>query len=248
MKVTFIHHSSFCVEIEDKVFLFDYFRGGRLADFTFSGVVPEFPRETQIYVFSSHQHQDHFDPEVLQWTKEYPNIRYIFAKQIKLSDNYLAKKGIDPGVKERISYMKANDSLEFSGITVETLPSTDEGVAYLVSYAGKTIYHAGDLHWWHWEGEDDIFNEYQEKTYKRQIEKLAERHIDVAFVVIDPRLDAAVYWGIDCFMELVRADHVIPMHLWQNYGLITQYKALPENADVQERILEVERENQVFEF
>ncbi len=42
------------------------------------------------------------------------------------------------------------------GAEIRTLRSTDEGVAFVVHYAGKTIYHAGDLNWWHWKkGEPD---------------------------------------------------------------------------------------------
>lgn len=248
MRVTFIHHSSFCVEVEDKVFIFDYFKGDRIPDFEFRGKVPEFSKEQSIYVFASHRHQDHFDREVLSWQEKYPNIQYIFPKEIKFSDNYLIKKGIDPKVKERIHSMKANSSMSLDGIKIETLMSTDEGVAFLITYAGKTIYHAGDLHWWHWEGEEEIFNEYQEKTYKRQIDKLKNRKLDVAFVVIDQRLEKAVFWGIDYFMNHVDAAHVIPMHLWQNYGLIAQYKSLPQTQAFSKRILDVNEENQVFEF
>ncbi|MBQ2641861.1 MAG: ribosome biogenesis GTPase Der, partial [Lachnospiraceae bacterium] len=46
-------------------------------------------------------------------------------------------------------------------LSVATLGSTDQGVAFVVNYAGQTVYHAGDLHWWAWpddtarEEEDD---------------------------------------------------------------------------------------------
>lgn len=258
MKVTFIHHSCFCVELEDKVFIFDYFKGNRipgfefkgkkLSDFEFKGKIPEFSKEQSIYVFSSHQHEDHFDMEVLRWVEKYSNIKYIFSKDIRLGDNYLIRNGIDPAIKERISFLKANASLSLDGIEIETLVSTDAGVAFLVTYAGKTIYHAGDLHWWHWDGQEEIINEYQEKTYKNQINKLSKRKLDLAFVVIDQRLETALFWGIDYFMKHVDAAYVIPMHLWQNYDLIAQYKALPETQAFAGRILDVEEENQVFEI
>lgn len=248
MKVTFIHHSSFCLELGDKVLVFDYFRGDRIPDFSFGGKMPEFPRNQEIYVFASHKHQDHFDLQILTWQEKYPNIRYIFPKDMKFSDNYLTKNGINPKVKNQIFHMKSNSSLELEGLQIETLPSTDEGVAFLVTYQGKTVYHAGDLHWWHWEGEEEVFLQYQEKTYKRQIDKLAGRHIDLAFAVIDGRLEEAVFWGIDYFMEHVDADFVIPMHLWQDYGLISKCKEREEAAGFRQRILEVNRENQVFEL
>ncbi len=248
MRVTFIHHSSFCVELADKVFIFDYFRGSRIPEFSFGGKLPEFPRDQELYVFASHQHRDHFDLEILRWQEKYPKVRYIFPKEIKLSDNYLTKNGINPKVKEQIYHMKANTSLELEGLRIETLPSTDEGVAFLVTYQGKTIYHAGDLNWWHWEGEEELFNQYQEKTYKRQIDKLKGRRIDLAFVVVDQRLSQAVFWGLDYFMEHVDAGLVVPMHLWQDYSLIAACKEREAAAGFRERIFDVKGENQVFEL
>lgn len=248
MKVTFVHHSCFCVETGEKVFIFDYFKGDRIPGFSFQGQLPQFQPQQEIYVFSSHQHRDHFDAEILQWKEIYPKLQYILSKDIRLGDNYLSRRGIDPKIKESVHFMKPNDSLEIDGIQIETLLSTDEGVAFLVTYEGRTVYHAGDLHWWHWEGEEEAFNQYQEKTYKRQIDKLKDKKLDVAFVVIDQRLEDSVFKGIDYFVQNVEADHVIPMHLWQNYDLIGQYKQLARAKGYGENILEVTRENQVFEL
>lgn len=236
------------MEVRDKVFVFDYFRGNRIPEFSFSGVLPEFSKEQNIYVFSSHQHRDHFDMEVFEWRKKYSNIQYIFPKEMRFSDNYLTRNGIDLKVKEQIHYMKPNSELSLDGIAVETFASTDAGVAFLVTYEGRSIYHAGDLHWWHWEGEEEVFNQYQEKTYKRQIDKLAKRKLDVAFVVLDYRLEQAVFWGMDYFMNHVDAANVIPMHLWQKYDLIARYKSLPQTEAFRERILDVTEENQIFQL
>lgn len=248
MRVTFIHHSSFCVELEDKVLIFDYFRGENIPGSQCKGQIPDFEKEKQIYVFSSHQHEDHFDMEIFRWAERYKNIRYILSKDIRLGDNYLKRNGIDLSIREKILFLKANTSVTMDGMEIETFLSTDEGVAFLVTYAGKSVYHAGDLHWWHWEGEEDAFNEYQEKTYKRQIDKLKGRSIDLAFVVIDYRLGDAIFLGIDYFMEHVDAKHVIPMHLWQNYRLISQYKKRSETEKFRSKIVDVTGENQVFEF
>ena len=248
MRITFIHHSSFCVEVKDKVFIFDYFRGNRIPEFAFQGRVPEFGADKHIYVFASHQHRDHFDPEILTWREKYPNIQYIFPKEIKFSDNYLIRKGIDPSVKEQIHYIRPDSGLCLDSVKVEALLSTDSGVAFLVEYAGRTLYHAGDLNWWHWEGEADSFNEYQEKTYKAQIDKLTGRAIDVAFVVLDPRLMASKFLGMDHFLRHTDASHVFPMHMWRDYRAIAAYKSLPENRLFRERIMDIEKENQVFEI
>ena len=257
MKVTFIHHSSFCVELGDKVFVFDYFNGTRtkegrqvdaIPEFHFQGRMPEFKWEQEIYVFASHRHQDHFDPEIFRWMDQYPSIRYILPKQMKFNENYFVKRGMDPGVRERIVPVDLTERVTVDGVEIETFVSTDEGVAYLVGYEGKKIYHAGDLHWWHWDGEPQAVLEYQEKVFKHEMDRLAEHTIDVAFVVLDSRLTTGMFWGLDYFMDKVDAKHVIPMHLWQRYELVRQYKELPDAGHRKERIVEVDRENQVWEF
>lgn len=246
MKITFIHHSSFCVEVENKVFVFDYFNGKQVEEISFSGKMPELNPQQEIYVFASHKHRDHFDMEILTWKDKYPNIQYIFPKEMRFSDNYLIRHGIDLSIKEHIHYMKFNDLLYLEEVEIETLKSTDAGVAFLVTYGGKTIYHAGDLHWWHWEGEEKVFLQYQERIYKSQIDKLKERKIDVAFVVLDSRLSEGIFWGIDYFMNHVNASYVVPMHLWQKYEVIHQYKALPQIQEFRARIVDVTEENQIF--
>ncbi|MFQ7877331.1 hypothetical protein [Enterocloster sp.] len=40
------------------------------------------------------------------------------------------------------------------------------------------------------------------------------RHIDVAFMLIDPRQEKDFYLGMDDFMRMVGADVVFPMHFW----------------------------------
>ena len=247
MKITYIHHSAFCVEIEDKVLVFDYYNGTSVEACLYHGKMPRYDGNQEIYVFSSHSHRDHFDYEVLAWSKIYPNIHYIFAKDIrrKLGNSMLRRLQAPEDIRERICYVKPNEVHRIGSIRVETLLSTDQGVAYLVTCAGKVIYHAGDLNWWHWEGESMLDNQYQEATYQAQIDRLSDRKIDVAFVVLDPRQGADMYRGIQYFMEHVKARRVIPMHMWKHYEYIGKYKkTIPEEwAD---RIEEIKEENQVL--
>ena len=154
------------------------------------------------------------------------------------------------------------------GLAVETLLSTDSGVAFLVTVPHRvsqdmdshkshstaegagasgpftTIYHAGDLNWWRWEGEPEDSNAYQEKTYKEQIGLLSGREVDVAFVVLDPRQEWDKYLGIDYFMEHVQARYVVPMHMWKQYGLAQEYQSRPQSSRFREKILGLSAENQ----
>ena len=83
--------------------------------------------------------------------------------------------------------MDENEKRNVEGVCIRTLHSTDEGVAFFVSAGGRTIYHAGDLNWWHWEEESADYNLAMEKDYKREIEKMKGQKVDVAFVPVDPQ-------------------------------------------------------------
>ena len=49
MKITYIGHSGFFVEMEDACFLFDYYKG----------TIPETDGNKKMYVFVSHRHHEH---------------------------------------------------------------------------------------------------------------------------------------------------------------------------------------------
>lgn len=251
IKITYIHHSAFCVEIEGSVLVFDYYKGDSVPSCAYHGKMPEFPEKTPVYVFSSHSHRDHFDREVLNWSRRYKNIHYIFAKEIKkkLGGSLLRRLGFGEEIQEKITYVRPGEQYKINGgIYVETLNSTDSGVAFVVTVSGRTIYHAGDLNWWRWEGEPESFNQAQEKEYKKQIDLLSGRKIDLAFVVLDPRQEGDKYLGIDYFIQQVQADYIVPMHMWKHYELTEEYRNLPQNSQIRDRILKVERENQVLEL
>ena len=96
------------------------------------------------------------------------------------------------------------------GVTVETLPSTDEGVAWFVTAEGKFIFHAGDLNWWHWEGEDKAWNANMAADFKRYTEPLRGRCADLALLPLDPRLGVPyAYWGLLRFLELMDVRHLL---------------------------------------
>ena len=101
--------------------------------------------------------------------------------------------------------MKPHEEKVIDACTVSTLKSTDEGVAFLVKTEGKTIYHAGDLHWWDWPGEPEEDNKMMERQYKEELESLKKESIDYAFIVLDPRQEESETLGIDYFIKNVGA-------------------------------------------
>lgn len=246
MKVTFIHHSCFAIETEEKIVIFDYFDGDRITGFHFDGKLPDLNCNKQIYMFASHKHQDHFDLDILKLAQDHPNIHYILSKDIRLSRNYLMRHGIPISIKKRILFVASDAKYVLDGIEIETLRSTDAGVAFLIKIDTKYIYHAGDLHNWKFEGAGEIINGKMEREFKFQMRKLAGKHIHAAFLVLDPRLNENQYVGLDYFMKQVSADYIFPMHMWQNYSLISDYKKMCDNAAFTERIIDITGENQTF--
>ena len=246
MRVIFIHHSCFVVEMEDRVLIFDYFDGDKVNGYKFMGQLPEYERDTPIYMFASHSHQDHYDLDILRWTQKYPNIRYIFSKEIRVSPNFLKKHEIDPAVRERILFVAPDKHYQVDDMEIRTLRSTDTGVAYYVNINGTGIFHAGDLNDWRWEGAGELMNGRVQKYFQHEIKKLAEVPIKCAFVPLDPRLEQHQFRGIDYVLKHTSAQYVFPMHMWQDYSGINEYKKRVSNLGMAERVMDISEENQVF--
>lgn len=248
MIITFVHHSCFAVETEERTLIFDYFEDGKVKGYHFTGVLPEIDPDKPAYVFASHFHQDHFDPAILKWADQYGKIHYILSKDIKLSDRYLERNGISPSVKEKITFVTHGRQYQVDDMKIRTLRSTDAGVAFLVSTEGKHIYHAGDLNLWKWEGAGELVNGKEAREYKREINKLSEYEIDAAFVPLDSRQGKYAFEGMLYFMEHVDAKAVFPMHMWQDYSYIAKFKSKVSNGVFARRLVDISGENEAYEL
>lgn len=230
MKITFIHHSSFMVEFENAAFLFDYFQGD----------VPD-TKGKPLVVFASHSHGDHFSPAVFS-LKQLP-AAYVFSSDIRPG------RVPDP-FRDRVIFMGPRQERELSlpeGLKIATLRSTDLGVAFLLEYQGKRIYHAGDLNNWYWSGEPEEENHQMEENYRRELESIRGIHLDAAFVPLDPRQEKDFYRGMDDFMRIVGADHVFPMHFWGDFSVIPRLKQMDLSLPYRSRIVDIHREGETFE-
>lgn len=246
LKVIFLHHSSFLVEMEHIVLLFDYFAGNRVNGFTFTGTIPQIDPDKDIYVFASHKHHDHFDMDNLKLAAQYPKIHFIFSKDCKMSRNFMIKHGFPTSVMEKILYVAPEKDYKVGKVKIRTLASTDEGVAFCIQASGQDIYHAGDLNWWHWEGAGDLINGKMERMFKREMRKIEDMHFKLAFVPLDPRQGKDAFKGFGYFMQHVDADHVFPMHMWQDYSFIRTYKRRTDNDYFLSRIVDITKENEEF--
>ena len=201
--------------------------------------MPEFDPAKKLLVFASHSHPDHFNREILKLADVYPNVEYIFPKDIRI-----AKKE----QRESEHFMRKRDEITVGDTKVKSLRSTDEGVAFLVRCEDRIIYHAGDLNWWHWEEEDDAYNRMMRGDYQKEIETLAGEKIDLAFVVLDPRQEEQFYWGFDWYMRHTDTKIVFPMHMWKQYEVQDRLIGMEVSEPYREKIMRVREKGQVFEL
>ena len=227
MKVTYISHSGFMIEFENKALLFDYYEGE----------IPEIDSDKRLYVFVSHKHGDHYNRNVLELQKKRGNVVYIFSGDI-LSEKKARENGI--------IRVLANNEFRIDDMTICTLKSNDEGVSFIVNTNGKTVYHAGDLNWWHWEGEPDEDNLFMEHSYKQEIAKIKGKRFDAAFIVLDPRQEEQFCWGFDWFMRNTDTICAVPMHMWNKYSWIDRLKELPLTENYRDRICAYNKKGEII--
>ena len=249
-KVYYIMHSCFLVELEDRYLLFDYFDKNVVKDTVdFNGSLPELNPDKFLYVFASHSHKDHWWLETLRWADSRENIHFILSKDIRLGRNYLIRNGFDLSIKDKITFVGSMKKIKVDDMDIETLRSTDAGVAFIINVNGMNIYHAGDLNWWNAEGRGELYGEVYGREYKRALRPLYNRHFDLAFVVLDPRMgEDGYYLGMEHFVTNVDCDHIFPMHMWGDYKWIERFKHRPAIVNLADRIVDIDQENMLFEI
>ena len=109
-------------------------------------------------------------------------------------------------------------------ILLTTLRSTDEGVAFLLDYLGKSVYHAGDLNLWVWKEESEQYNKEMKASFDEQMARLKDIVIDVAFVPLDPRQEEYYYLGLEALLERAKVKRVFPMHFGRDFSVIERYR------------------------
>lgn len=214
MQITYIYHSGFLIETADSYYIFDYWKGD----------LPELAPEKPVVVFSSHAHEDHYEPKIFDLLKA-QGMKDIYA----VLGKDIPKETYPEGIECLRTLAHKTFTLPH-GEQVETLQSTDSGVAFLLTCKEGVIYHAGDLNDWMWDGEPEEHNQAMHQFYLREIGRIADRHIDVAFVPLDGRQEAYYANGLAGFLNTVKdVTTVYPMHYWKKPELIGQFlEAYPQ--------------------
>lgn len=214
MKITFIAHSGFAVEMESAVLVFDCWKDP-------AGVVPPlFKKEKPVYFFVSHLHGDHFSQRIFDWKDQ--------------TAQYILHRDCVPCVPvENAHWMDPGGDFETAHFSVHMYGSTDAGGSYMIRTGEKTIFHAGDLNWWHWAGESDAENRHARDWYREELSKISEKEVDAAFFPVDARQAPAREWGVKTFLEQVRVKELlVPMHAFglrwcPSYEFRWKYEGIP---------------------
>lgn len=221
IKVQYLFHSGFTVITQNNFLVFDFFKG----DFK--------PVDLNTYVFVSHSHIDHFNPEIFKWQQETKNIKYILSSDI------------DPKYqKENVRYISAYQEMIIDSIKIKTYGSTDLGVSFLVEADNVRIFHAGDLNWWYWWGETPKEIAAAKKSFHEEIARIKGENIDIAFFPVDPRLEHNYYVGGEVFLREIRPRIFIPMHFGKNYQITREFteKMIP----CYNNVVTIEKKGQEF--
>ena len=97
-------------------------------------------------------------------------------------------------------------------------------MAFLLTYQGATVYHAGDLNWWDWPGESEEWNRSMALHFPRFAAPLEGRHLDLAFAPLDPRQEGSYDLGLAWLLTHAQVDRVWPMHFWDHPEVAEQFR------------------------
>lgn len=191
----FLHHSGFMLELETMILVFDYYLDPlkRLEDRLEKTDKP-------VYFFVSHVHGDHFNRAIRKFEKRASGYFLHRDCHLALADESLLHE------------MDVGETVNEGPLSVHMYGSTDAGGSYMVEAEGLTIFHAGDLNWWHWAGEGDSENREARDWFFRELSCIKEKEVDIAMLPVDARQQAAREWGVKAYLSHFSAGLLIPMH------------------------------------
>lgn len=209
--IQYHHHSGVSVAVNGQLFVFDYWRGEHQDLTPEATLTADKLREYEkVFVFVSHSHPDHYDPIIDEW-RAAGNVTYIVSADMPVGTR---GKRMSPGdaavLTERVS--------------VRAYDSTDLGVSFVVETDGLTIFHAGDLNFWHWREESTPHEiEEAERAFYAALEPIKKERIDLAFFPVDPRQGEMYDAGVNTMMLSLKPRLLIPIHFWGRGDLIEDF-------------------------
>ncbi|HHX37921.1 MAG TPA: MBL fold metallo-hydrolase [Clostridiaceae bacterium] len=249
MKLTYMLHSGFAVELAESILVFDCYSDP-------ARILRDISQTTKpVIFFVTHEHGDHFSAMILQCANRSDRpVTYIVDRETVAHFHLHEHEGLKSAhliVTEEGMIIDAK-KLAVPGLNkLFVYASNDAGVAYIVFTSEGVIYHAGDLNFWDWLDEEA---EWMERFYRMQLKKMAidlERNhcdvIDVAMIPVDKRLQNRAFLGADVFCRYLQSTLIVPMHLNGGTNLpsrLAERYAVPCYRNPDE--LEIQKNNEVI--
>jgi len=219
-----LYHSGFAIKTVNHLLIFDYWPDQKSPKnkmgFDAGLIDANEIKEENIFVFISHEHQDHWYKGCLEWQDKIKKIQYVVSPEVSQGNKrFEARKGI-------ITTLGPKQTIEIQDVRIKTLLSWDSGVAFLVKADGLTIYHSGDHGCWNWNNNPNM-----ESYFATQSLKILEGEaIDIAMHVCEPRLKESGWGGIVTFSQKCNPKLLIPMHFKGNYETVEEIESVLKSS------------------
>ncbi len=219
MTVTYIYHSCYLLEYESFSLLFDFYKDVQRDDGSYWIKDYLLSKPQDLYVFCTHSHDDHYNPEVLTWQSKKNNIQYIFSKEL-----------LDSGTvynMHNIIFLDKTEKWEDHNLEVQAFGSTDIGGSFLLTVDGRRIFHAGDLNNWHWNEEVPPAEAASyENNFLCELELVTEslENLCLTMFPVDPRLGKDYMRGAEQFVKRISTNYFLPMHFGENYEQVNAFE------------------------
>ncbi|MBQ8094696.1 MAG: MBL fold metallo-hydrolase [Clostridia bacterium] len=214
ISVTYLGGSGFLTWYGDTGFLFDASKNS-----PDERILPDsetLSRFSRLFVFVSQHHENTFDPEIYEIVPDHT----VFFLGYDIPEPYT-------GIR-----LKPGETTQIDGLTVKAYDSTDEGVSFLISLDGITLFHAGNLNLWHWRDESSVTEiEAAEQDFYNCVAPIIEDRpeIDIAFFPVDPRQGSMYDVGAGYFLMNLKPHVMIPMHFQGRGDVALRFAVTNEN-------------------
>ncbi len=185
-------------------------------------------RAQKVYVFVSHSHRDHLNPEIFEWQSRYGVVHYVIANECRRK----LKRSIDLASLP-VTFLHHDEDWNDGMVRVHAFDSTDVGVSFLVEVARLRIFHAGDYTCWHFSEEQDAAAVRKARgDFHVILDKIVaySPRIDLAMMPVVPNIGGDWAYGAREFLRAIQVDTFIPMHTWGRDREATQWE-LYQNPD-----------------
>lgn len=219
LTLTYIYHDGFWLETAEAVVLFDYWKDpGDVVEYKLRSM--EAKRDGRpLYVLVSHHHKDHYNPDIFLLSSR-REVRYVLsADTARMARPYITPdtlyKGLRRVLPEQVTVLKPGEMYVDENICVRAYDSTDTGNSYVVTTAGRHVFHAGDLNAWVWKDESTP-QEIDEAIagFNAVLERIRADYprMDLAMIPVDPRMGTEFWVGARMFVSAIEVDCFVPMH------------------------------------